>query len=259
MGGFCYSVFYMENKSIVSTYAALVVVTVVGLMAVKWLNISYPLTITTQQRSAELSVVGEGKIEAVPDTVYIEVGVAVSNANTAQEAHREISRTNNQIIAALAKLGIAKANIKTSNYSVYPNYNYEGGQNTISGYSGSAGLTIKSNNPELASKITEVATSSGANEIRNTRFEMESPEKYRAQARAKAIENAKAQAKELADSLGIKLGRVTNIIESTPAGNGDMAMYSARAEGLGGGGAGPTFEPGTQTVTSVVTLFFEKK
>ncbi|GAJ00724.1 unnamed protein product, partial [marine sediment metagenome] len=51
------------------------------------------------------------------------------------------------------------------------------------------------------------------------------------------------------------IGKVVNVVEAPP--NVPPGIYS-RAEGLGGAGE-PSLEPGTQTITSVVTLYFEKK
>jgi len=108
----------------------------------------------------------------------------------------------------------------------------------------------------LASKVIETATTAGANQIQGSRFVVDKPELYREEAREKAIKNAKEQAEKMAKNLGIKLGKIVNIIESSPS--QPIAFYGkAYAEGLGGGG--PILEQGTQTVTSVVTLYFEKK
>ena len=248
----------MENQKIVSTYASILVLTILALFVVQKLNIGYPVTLTTMQKSAELSVVGEGKVEVVPDSTTIDVGVTVNNLKTAQETQKELTKINNQIIAAVAKLGIAKKDMQTNNYSVYPNYNYDNGQNNIIGYNGNAGLTIKTNKIELASQIASVATENGANEIRGTSFQIDKPEKYREEARNKAIENAKEQAAKLAKSLGIKLGKVTNIVESQ--GYTPQPIMYAEAKMIGAGGGGDTnLEPGSQTVTSTVTLYFEKR
>ncbi len=247
----------MENKSVISTFVSILVLVVLALFVIKYFNISYPVAVTTSQRSNELSVVGEGKVEAVPDTASIQVGITVNNKETAAAAQKEIATINNRIIEAMGKLGIPKKNISTTSYSVYPNYSYENNQNLINGYNGNASVRIKTDNVSLASQVVETATSVGANEIHGTTFEINKPEKYREEARNKAIENAKEQAEKLARSLGIRLGKIVNIVESVP-GNGPIVYDQMRAEGYGGGGA-PAFEPGTQTITSTVTLYFEKR
>ena len=230
----------------------------VFLFVVKIFDISYPVQITNTSKSTELSVVCEGKVEVVPDVAYVDLGITVNNAATVESAQSQIDKTNNAIIEAMTKLNIPKKNIKTSNYSIFPSYRYDEGADTITGYSGNVTITIKTNDIQSVSQIIESATAAGANQVQNTRFEVEDPGKYRAEARKKAIENAKKQAQELASSLGIKLGKVVNIVEYTPN-SGVVPIYS-RADTVGLGGAGgPSLEAGSQNITSVVTLYFEKK
>lgn len=247
----------MENQKTVSTYAAILILTVIALVAIKYFNISYPINVFTSQVSRELSVVGEGKVEVVPDTAVVEVGITVNNSSTAREAQKQLTQTNNQIVTALTNIGLAKKDIKTTNISVYPNYNYEGGNNNIIGYNGNATLSVTVKQVDKASQVVDVATQNGANEVRGPNFTLDKPEKYREQARNLAINNAKDQAKKLAQNLGIKLGKIVNIVESTPT-NDQVYYPRMAAEGLGGG-SGPSYEPGSQTITSTVTLYFEKK
>ena len=104
----------MENKKIVSTYSSIIVITLIALFFIKHFNISYPLRIITSTTQNELSVVGEGKVEAVPDTATVEVGITVNNALTAKAAQKSISEVNNKVLKAMQKLGISKKNIKTT-------------------------------------------------------------------------------------------------------------------------------------------------
>ncbi len=246
----------MENKKVTSTYAAILVLTIIALSVIKYFNISYPISVSTSSVSRELSVVGEGKVEVIPDTAVVEVGVTVNNADTAQQAQNQLTNTNNQIIQALTKLGIAKKDLKTTNISVYPNYSYDGSVSDIIGYNGNATLSVTVKDVNKASEVVDVATQNGANEVRGPSFTLDKPEKYREEARNKAIENAKEQAQKLAKSLGIRLGKIVNIVESSPSTPQDYYPRAA-AEGMGGGG--PTYEPGNQTITSTVTLYFEKR
>lgn len=231
---------------------------VVGLLLViKFADIGYPLHVSVSNRSAELAVVGEGKVEVSPDIAYVDVGVTVNSQPTVEVAQNKLKETNNNIVEALKKIGIDEKNIKTINYSVYPNYSYENSKSTIAGYDGTATVSVKTRDTEQVSTIIETATNAGANQVNNTRMVVESPEKYREEAREKAIQNAKDQANKLAKSLNIKLGKVTNMVEST-GGGGALFQGGFAAREMGGGG-GPALEAGTETVTSVVTLYFEKK
>jgi uncharacterized protein YggE len=239
-----------------------VVAILVTLFLIKFLNIPLPLAITTSQVSSELSVVGEGKVDVTPDTAYVDIGVTIEKVATADEAQSKLRDQNNKIIAAMKAIGITTENIKTSNFSISPNYIYDGGKNKTDGFNGNASVTVKTDKVELAGKVIEEATKAGATNVGGARFVVDKPEVYREQARDKAIANAKEQAAKIAGSLGITLGRVTNIVESS-AGGFPQPIYAEKLMALdaraSGSGQTPNLEPGTQTVSTTVTLYFEKR
>ncbi|MGB9883106.1 MAG: SIMPL domain-containing protein [Microgenomates group bacterium] len=223
---------------------------------IKIFDISYPLTITTRTQTTELSVVGQGKVEAIPDVFYISTGIYVDNKKTVKEVQDQINSTNEKIVQAIKNLGIKKEDIKTTNYSIYPKTIYDkNGNSQVVGYSGRVDLRIKIKDNQLLSKVVEKVVAAGANQIYGISSEIENPEKYQQQARQIAISNAKSEAYKLAKSLGIKLGKITNIVESKNDTNYPM-MFTKTG---GGNESAASFEPGTQTVSSTVTLFFEKK
>lgn len=250
----------MENKKFLLNFFIVIIVSIAGLYLIKALNIYYPLQIISTTRSSELAVVGEGKIEAVPDTAYVDAGITVDNKSTVSEVQDAITTVNNKIISAMKNIGIEKADVKTSNYSISPNNTYENGQNRINGYNGNASIEIKVKDMTLVLKVIEEATNAGANQIQGSRFVVDKPETYREKARNAAIENAKDQAQKMAKELGIRLGKITNIVESSPNVLVPMEAKSlALSSDRVGGSASPVLEPGSQTITSVVTLYFEKQ
>ena len=242
--------FPYAGSPVVAGVAAIIVV----LLVIKVFDISYPISITTKAVSSELSVVGEGKVEAVPDIAQVSAGIVADGA-TVEAVEQKINEVNNAVVSALTNLGIAEEDIKTASYSISPNYNFETGRNIISGYSGNSTLTIKVKNIKQLPQVITAATAEGANQIYNTQYTIDDPAKYREEARNKAIENAKEQARKLSGELGIKLGKIVNIVESTPGPDRIVPLFSREA-GLGGA---PDLQPGSQTITSIVTLYFERR
>lgn len=270
------------------TVASIALTVFALLVLVRIFNVSYPVDIRISQTTmmSELSVVGEGSVEVKPDIAYIDAGITVSRARTAAEAKERMSRVNNAVISAVKLLGIKEADITTSNFSIYPEQDYsntyyplpvsepEVGESTapsmgeieprnsrIVGYNGNATISIKVRNTEQASIVVEAVTRAGANNVGSPRFAIEKPEKYREEARKKAIADAQEQAQKLSKELGLKLGKVTNFIESDN--NYPMPAYDRAYGGTlmspEAKSTEPTIEEGTQTVSSTVTLFFERK
>lgn len=246
----------MKNNAFLIKTLSFFGVLLVTLGLISVLGIAVPVNVTTSMRSNELSVVGEGKVDVVPDSATVDVGITVSDADSIEAAQKQINDTNNKIIAAMKNLGIDKKNLKTANYSIYPNYDYEGDR-SITGYGADVRITISITDTARVSEVVDAATKAGANNVYGTSFAIENPAKYREDARNKAIQNAREQANKIAKSLGIKLGKVTNIIESSGSESMPGVMYAERSAMGAGGGA--DFQSGTQTVTSTVTLVFEKK
>lgn len=247
----------MKLTPFIKQFVAVTGIVLFALIFIRVFNIAYPVKVINTSTASELSVVGEGEVEVIPDIAQVTVGVNVARAATVEDAQQQMSKVNNSIIAAMQKLGVDKKDIKTANYAVYPEYSYEGARSIV-GYNGDVQITIKTKKIDMVSQMVEAATAAGANNIQGTSFTVSDTNKYREEARNKAIENAREQAHKISKTLGIKLGRVTNMVESSP--DSVYPVYksaNAFAEGLGG--ASPNFEAGTQKINSVVTLYFEKQ
>lgn len=67
-------------------------------------------------------VVGKGEVEVVPNVAQVDAGVQVSRVKTADEAKNRISAVQNNIIAAMKKLGVDEVDIKTTQFSISPEY-----------------------------------------------------------------------------------------------------------------------------------------
>ena len=262
------------NKTIYQVTGAIFLL----LVLVKLFNVSYPVNIrvVNSTESAEFTVVGTGKVDVVPDVAVIDAGITVSNLPTADEAKKEMTAVNNRIIQVVKAIGIEKKDIETSNFNIYPEYDTSGivrpmmleksatagtsdSASKISGYSGTASVTIKVRKKELAPQVISNVTGAGATNVSGPRFMVDDPQSYREKARSEAIKNAQEQAKKLSKELGIKLGKVTNMIESGNGpyydyGRGGVETMSAKALP-----ESPIFQEGTDTVSSTVTLFFERK
>lgn len=226
-----------------------------SLYLIKIFDISYPLTIVSTSKTSELSVVGEAKMEITPDTAYVSLGITAKE-KTVKQVQDKINQVNNDLINELKNLGIKKEAIKTTNYSIYPDYDYTSGQKII-GYMGNVSLQVKLKNFDLINKTLEIAEKVGVNQINGVNFAVEKPEIYREKVREKAIENAKIQAQKLAKVLGIKLGKITNIVEATP--NQPISYLKTMPVGMETQTTSPVIEPGVETISTVVTLYFEKK
>ncbi len=204
-----------------------------------------------------VSFSGEGKVSAKPDIAIISAGVLTQNEDSkmAQDAN---SKKTQAITDYLKKQGIDEKDIKTSDYNVYPQYNYQNGRNDISGYQVSENFQIKVRDLTKISSLLSGLVSAGANQVNNLGLQIENPDKLQAEAREKAIEDAKQKAGELKGQVGIKLGRIVGFSENSNSGG--PIYYDMKAQGLGGGGApSPSISTGQNEITVDVTLIYQIK
>lgn len=242
-----------NNPVIVAVLSVLVVISIIHVF-----NISYPISVTTRVAS-EMAVVGEGSVDVVPDTASVQAGIVVNEAATVEEVEAEINQINNAIVSSLQSLGIEEEDIKTTNYSINPSYRFDEGSEGISGYNGNATLTIKVRETERLPEVITSATEAGANQIYDTQYTVDDPSKYREEARNEAINDAKEQAKDLAGQLGIRLGKVVNIVESGGQTGGPIPLYNMQRDSAMESAPAPDLQPGSQKITSTVTLYFETR
>jgi len=154
---------------------------------------------------------GTGKVYLTPDIAYINFG-AHTEAATVSEA---LSKNNEQAQAlskTLTDLGVDSKDIQTSAFSVAPQQQFDAqGQPTKMIYVVDNTVYVTVHNLSSLGKLLDAAVSSGANRVNSLSFDVQDKTKPMTEARQLAVTDAKAQAKELADSAGVKLGKLTTL------------------------------------------------
>lgn len=208
----------------------------------------------TTTKSDEFRVTGEGKTSATPDVAVVRVGVQ-ANGLTADDTKEQLNVALNKVSEAIKSLGISSTDIKTENYNIYPNQDYNDGKNKITGYTASSNLVIKVKEVEKANQVLDVSVSSGANQVGGVTFEVSDKSAAENEAREKAVADARKKAELMARVAGFKLGKVINYSENF----GDLGgIRSLAVESKDVSGGTPTqLEPGSNEIIVYVTLSFE--
>lgn len=221
-------------------------------------SISQKLNTATTANTVSFS--GEGKVLAKPDVAVIDFSI-VTEAATSKAAQDANSEKSNKVTDFLKKQKIEDKDVKTTSYSIYPQYEYPryGGVPRIKGYQVSQTIEVKIRDLGNVSSILDGVVTAGANQVGNLNFKIDDPEKLKAEARAKAIADAKKKAGELKGQVGIKLGKIVNFSEGV-AGY-PVPMYETMAKGMGGGigGGGPSLPSGENEITVDVTITYQIK
>ncbi len=221
------------------------------------------------QPTDTITVSGEGKVVVVPDTATFTFTVDETAADVGT-AQSKATTEANAIIDYLKTQGIADADIQTSDYNVNPQYEYSSQicsnngycppqKQTISGYEVSQTETVKVKDITKAGTILSGVGTRGVSDVSGLTFTVADQDAIDAQARGKAISDAKTKAQTLASALGVALVRVTGFNENNNI--VPVPMY-ARADSTMSAGASseavaPQIPVGQNTVTSDVSVTYE--
>jgi len=204
-----------------------------------------------------ISISGEGKVVGVPDIATVDLGSTVEK-KTVAEAQAENTRVMNALIEKLKAADVAKADIQTTSYSVYPNYDWNNGKQSLRSYSVTQNVHVKVRDLSKVGDIIGMAGDLGANQIGGISFTVDKPEALKAEARDKAIADAKSKAESLAKAAGITLKKIVSYSEGQDAGYPQPVFFDK----MGVGGAemratAPTVEAGSSEFVSNITITYE--
>lgn len=229
-----------------------------GLLAI-FLLVSIGQKVDVAATANTITFTGEGKVLAKPDVAIVDFAI-VTEANDSKTAQDKNSAKSKTVVEFLKKQGIEDKDIKTNGYNIYPQYRYpQNGRPDISGYTVNQTIQVKIRDLDKVSSVLDGVVGAGVNQVNNLQFTIDNPEKLKAEARAKAIDAAKAKADELKGQIGVKIGRIVNFSENV-GGYVIPMMYANKAmdSGIGGGG-GPSVPTGENEITVDVTLTYQIK
>ena len=159
-----------------------------------------------------LSVSGSGVAYLTPDIAYINIGVRTEN----QDAARAVSENNarsKKVSDAIKALGVDEKDIQTTNFSIYPQQDYDRDGNPTGKitYKVDNTVFVTVRNLDLIGDLLNAVVAAGANSINGIRFDVADKTAALSAARKAAVENASVIAAELAESAGVSLGEVQSI------------------------------------------------
>jgi uncharacterized protein YggE len=207
-----------------------------------------------------ISVTGTGRSTLTPDRFSFTAGVQTT-APTVEEAVNQNNSKMAAVIAALKRAGATDAEVRTSNFSIYPQQVYEQGQPPrVAGYQASNSITVTKSEIAAAGKLLQVSLNAGVNETSGLVFEVSDPSRGRDQGLRAAFNDARAKATLLAQAAGRTLGRAMTITEGIevqpmPPRPMPIGVMAAKSEGI----SQVPIESGSRELTYNVSVIFEMR
>lgn len=204
-----------------------------------------------------LNVSGSGQANLAPDIAYIYVGVHTENP-TAAEGVAENNTQTQKVIQAIKDFGIDEKDIRTINFSIYPQDKFDPQSGTPTGektYVVDNTVYVTVRKLDQLGDLLDTVVKAGANTVNSIQFDVADKAEALKQARADAVKDAEAQAKSLAEAAGLSLGEIQSIsfVDNQPI-----------FDGKGGGGAAVAeaaipIQPGQLTFTVNVNISYALK
>ena len=178
-----------------------------------------------------ISVSSVGTVKVTPDAVRL--NASVSNiSKVSKDALAAANVAASKFRAAILANGIDKKYLASTTLTVYPEYNYtqEGG-NVLIGYRASQSFEVVIRNAAKAGEIVDAVVASAGDLLAIngvTPFVYDNTKATEA-ARNSAVKNAKSKAASYAKLLGVKIGKIIYLQESSAPSAYPIMMAQAKA------------------------------
>lgn len=261
----------MDKK--IKDYIGLSGITAIMLLsfAAMWFSFSYSRSIEPSILES-FTISAEGKVVAIPDVAQFSFSVITEGGENISSLTGDNTEKVNSIIAFIKESGVEEKDIKTSQYSISPRYQYydcnnirtPSGENIcpppeIVGYTVRQSVSVKVRDFEKIGVVIAGVSANGANTVSGLSFKIDDTDALQNEARTQAIVRAREKAEAIAKAGKFRIGKLISLDEgyapSYRYGVGGVAESLAFSDAK----QSPSIEPGSQEVTINVTLRYEIK
>ena len=201
-----------------------------------------------------ITVTGSSEKQKKNERATYSAGVTVTNAEKAKSVS-EANEKSSRITQALKQFGIPQEDMKTSNINVMQDQEsyYDNGilKYRPGNWRVNINIEIVLKDIKRIDDLTNLLTSLESADLYGPNLSLDSSNEDESVLLAAALENAREKADALAQSSGRRLGKLVSVAEGISPSIFPIS-YSAKAGGMGGA----EIEPGTTTLSKMVTATF---
>jgi len=240
-----------ENNKIV----VILVLVIIAIFILPWKNINWG---KLSFKDETVIVTGESNIRQKNEVASFNVGVNVIK-DKKEEAIDEVTKKINELIISIKEFGIFDEDIKTQTINVYQQQKEvvllsSSNQNKVDHWVVNNTIEITLRDVSKVEELVNLLNKSGANNVYGPNFRIEENSNTEKELLQSAIFDAKEKAEIIAKAAGRKLGKVVNVNDG--CNNNSYPLYSFKSDGFSDG---LTVEPGTSTISKILTVTFELK
>ena len=210
----------------------------------------------------EITVSASGTVRITPDKAIVTFGVTSQEA-TAEEAQSKNSELVSRVTPVLVDRGVEEKSIQTTNYSIYPQYDYYGDKEPqITGYVAQTTLSVQDQDIAAVGSLLTACVEAGINRVESVRFLCSGYDEAYQDALTQAVSAARQKAEVLAAAAGKSLGEAVVVTEGwqdTSARYGRDAVSNASFDMEMAKDESVSLQPGETEITANVTVTFRMK
>jgi len=208
-------------------------------------------------REGKMRIIGRATLEAVPDYALVRVGIS-NRAKTPTAALDQNSAIARKIIDFAKNFGVDAQDIQTASINLSPTFRQVKDPNGTfrqepDGYSANNTVRVKLVELSRIGRFMRDVLDQGATNINGVQFGLSKIEQVTDDARARAVEDAIHQARQMANAAKVKLGPIHEIVHPPRVqfqhadGLADMPVRAAQRSDV-------PVEVGTVTVSAEVDI-----
>jgi len=207
---------------------------------------------------ATVRVQAEGSEEAVPDIAVL--GMSVEVIEPSAGAARDLAaRLTKAVIDELGRQGVEEDDIRTSRFSIDPDYQYTNdGRRILIGYRVIHALAVTHRDLDTIGAVIDAASRAGGDALafNHIAFSHADPEPHRQAARRDAVDRLHRTARQLAEASNRELGPLLEISEEVSPDYGPFQSFSAGAAMLKSEAADTPISVGSDVIRITVRGVF---
>lgn len=236
---------------------ALLTVSCLGLTACGQ-TAAVPDTIKVENvESQVITVESSETVKVVPDVAQV-IFAVYTQAQNPEDCQTQNNLDVDKVLQTLDGLGVEETSIQTSGYGLSPIYDWNSGQNTVTGYEMSTNVTVSDIPIEQVGTMLSESVDSGVNNIQSVTYMSSKYDESYQEALKKAVEAARVKAEAIAEAGNCTLGNLVHVEEKD---NYQQVRYtgyknSAVSETMTSGAAADVM-PGQVDVEARISVQFE--
>lgn len=204
-----------------------------------------------------VSVDGSATISVAPDRATLRMAIESRNA-VLDTARGEVIAATRAFLDFADEADIEDDDVQTSGLSIRPEYRWDDGDNrqVMTGYVVQREIVVELRELDSLGEIIEGAIDKGVNQVQPPDFRHSNENDLRRQALARATEEARANAAQIARTLGVTLGSVRRVTaNASPAPEPRMLRAMAMSEAAPSGA--DTYSIGQIAIEARVSAEFD--